>query len=252
MFAKNLVDVILPVFNSEKFIIKTVNSIINQSYNNWRLIIIDDASTDKTLILLNKFYKNLIDKKKIIIFKNLINKGQAYSRNVGLKYSKSEFVAFIDSDDLWMKQKLTKQIKFMKDFNYVFTFTDYIVFKNNKDKKIHVPMDYNYSQFVFNTSIATSTIIIRRYAISNLFSAKIRLCEDYLFKCKLLKKYRANKFPGVYTKYIVRKNSLQSSRIKVLLAVWSINKNFNKMTIIQNLLSVFFITINSLIKYGIR
>ena len=90
MFAKNLVDVILPVFNSEKFIIKTVNSIINQSYNNWRLIIIDDASTDKTLILLNKFYKNLIDKKKIIIFKNLINKGQAYSRNVGLKYSKSE------------------------------------------------------------------------------------------------------------------------------------------------------------------
>jgi teichuronic acid biosynthesis glycosyltransferase TuaG len=252
MFAKNFVDIILPVFNSEKFIIKTVNSIINQSYNNWRLIIIDDASTDKTVTLLNNLYKNLIDKKKIIIFKNLINKGQAYSRNVGLKYSKSEFVAFIDSDDLWMPEKLAKQIKFMKDFNYVFTYTDYIVFKNNKDKTIHVPIDYNYSQFVFNTSIATSTIITRRHAISNLFPDKIRLCEDYLFKCKLLKKYSANKFPGVYTKYIVRKNSLQSSRIKVLLAVWSINKNFNKMTIIQNLLSVFFITINSLTKYGIR
>ena len=64
MFAKNLVDVILPVYNSEKFIIKTVNSIIKQSYNNWRIIIVDDASKDQTLALLNNFYKDLITKKK--------------------------------------------------------------------------------------------------------------------------------------------------------------------------------------------
>lgn len=64
MFAKNVVDVILPVYNSEKFIIKTVNSIIKQSYNNWRIIIVDDASKDRTLALLNNFYKNLITKKK--------------------------------------------------------------------------------------------------------------------------------------------------------------------------------------------
>ena len=64
MFSKNFIDVILPVYNSEKFIIKTVNSIINQSYNNWRIIIVDDASTDKTLELLNVFYKKFIKKKK--------------------------------------------------------------------------------------------------------------------------------------------------------------------------------------------
>jgi glycosyltransferase involved in cell wall biosynthesis len=64
MLVKNYVDVILPVFNSEKLIIKTVNSIINQSYKNWKIIIIDDASSDRTLVLLNKFYKNLINKKK--------------------------------------------------------------------------------------------------------------------------------------------------------------------------------------------
>jgi glycosyltransferase involved in cell wall biosynthesis len=252
MLVKNYVDVILPVFNSEKLIIKTVNSIINQSYNNWKIIIIDDASSDRTLVLLNKFYKDLINKKKIVIFKNPINKGQAYSRNVGLKYSKSEFIAFIDSDDTWMRQKLAKQIKFMKNFNYSFTYTDYKVYKNNKTKIVYTPTNYNYSQFIHNTSIATSTMIIRRQAISSFFPIEIRLCEDYLFKCKLLKKYMANKCPGAYTKYILRKDSLQSSRIKVLLAVWNINKKFNKMNIIQNFFSLLFISINSLIKYGFR
>jgi glycosyltransferase involved in cell wall biosynthesis len=252
MPVKNLVDIILPVYNSEKFIIKTVNSIINQSFNDWRIIIIDDASSDKTLKILNNFYKYFISKRKIVILKNTINKGQAYSRNVGIKYAKSEFIAFIDSDDIWMAQKLSKQIKFMKNFNYCFTYTDYKVSKNNKTKIVYTPFNYNYSQFIFNTSIATSTMIIRRQAITSFFPIKIRLCEDYLFKCKLLKKYSANKCPGLFTKYIVRNDSLQSSRIKVLLAVWNINKNFNKMNIIKNLFSVLFISINSLIKYGFR
>lgn len=252
MYTKNLVDVILPVYNSEKFILKTINSIIKQTYNNWRIIIIDDASKDQTLALLNNFYKDLIAKKKIIIFKNPINRGQSYCRNVGLKYSKSEFVAFIDSDDLWMREKLKKQIKFMKSNSYVFTYTDYKVLKNNKNKIVYAPANYNYSKFIYNTSIATSTMIIQREVINNFFPSKIRLCEDYLFKCKILKECSANKCPGVYTRYTVRKDSLQSSRIKVLLAVWSINKNFNKMNIFKNLLSLLFISINSLIKYGFR
>ena len=252
MFAKNLVDVILPVYNSEKFIIKTVNSIIKQSYKDWRIIIVDDASKDQTLALLNKFYKDFITKKKIIIFKNQINRGQSYCRNVGLKYSKSEFVAFIDSDDLWMRQKLKKQIKFMKKKRYVFTYTDYKFFKNNKNKVVYTPLNYNYSKFIYNTSIATSTMVIRREIINNFFSSKVRLCEDYLFKCKILKEYSANKCPGIYTKYALRKDSLQSSRLKVLLAVWYINKNFNKMNVIKNFFSLLFISINSLIKYGIR
>jgi len=252
MFIKDFVDIILPVYNSEKFIHKTINSIINQSYKSWRIIIVDDASTDKTLLLLNKVYKSFIQKKKILIIKNFINNGQGYCRNIGLKYSKSEFIAFIDSDDLWMKTKLENQIKFMKNFNYFFTYTDYKIYKNNRIKTIYAPSNYNYSQFVLNTSIATSTMIIHKKIINNLFPSKLRLCEDYLFKCKLLKKYSAYKCSGAYTKYILRKNSLQSSRIKVLLAVWSINRHFNRMNIIKNFFSVFFISINSLIKYGIR
>jgi len=246
------VDIIIPVYNSETFIIKTINSIINQTYNNWRIIIVDDASTDQTLYILNKFYKNLLYKGKLLIINNLINRGQGYCRNIGLKYSRSKFIAFIDSDDLWTRKKLEKQIKFMEDYNHVFTYTDYKISNKNKNKIIYVPLNYNYSKFILNTSIATSTMIIRNKAINSSFPAKIRLCEDYIFKCKLLRRYNAYKFSGAYTKYVIRKDSLQSSRIKVLLALWNINKKFNKMSVIKNLFSVLSISINSLVKYGIR
>jgi glycosyltransferase involved in cell wall biosynthesis len=89
MVKKKLVDIILPVYNSEKFIIKTINSIINQTFDSWRIIIIDDSSTDKTLKVVCDYYKDFIYKKKILILKNSINRGQAFCRNLGLKYSKS-------------------------------------------------------------------------------------------------------------------------------------------------------------------
>ena len=136
--------------------------------------------------------------------------------------------------------------------DYVFTYTDYMILKKNKKKSIHIPSYFNFFKFIRNTSIATSTMIICKYAIRSLFSNKIRLCEDYLFKCKLLKKHNAYKCPGVFTKYRIRSNSLQSSRIRVLLAVWKINKNFNQMNIFENLLSIIFISINSILKYGFR
>jgi len=249
---KNYVDIILPVYNSKNFIISTLESIVSQSYRYWKLIIIDDKSSDGTSILLNNFYKNSKFKNRILILRNKKNKGQGHCRNIGLKHSKSEFVAFIDSDDLWMKRKLENQIQFMKDLNYSFTYTDYKISQDNKNKIIHVPASYNYNQFVLNTSICTSTMIIRNEAINIYFPFKIRLCEDYFFKCKLLKKNKAYKFPGVYTKYLVRNNSLQSSRIKVLLAVWNINRNLNKMSVVTSLISIFFISVNSLIKYGTR
>ena len=252
MYKKNQIDIILPTFNSEKFIIKTVNSIINQSFRNWRIIIIDDASTDKTLSILKIFYEKLIKKKKIIIIKNLVNKGQSYCRNIGIKYSKSKYIAFIDSDDLWLKKKLERQIKFMIKKKYFFTYTDYKVLKNNKSYNIYNPLNFNLLKFVRNTSIATSTMIICRKVITTLFPNKVRLCEDYFFKCALLKKYDANKCPGVLAKYLVRKDSLQSSRIRVLLAVWKINKNFNQMNFFENFLSITFISINSILKYGFR
>ena len=132
---KNSVDIILPVFNSYNFIDSTLNSIFQQTYNNWNLLIIDDASTDGTTKKIEDLIKRSKLKKKILFYKNYKNKGQAYCRNFLLKKAKSEFIAFIDSDDLWKKNKLNKQIKFMHKNFYHFTYTDYEILINEKKKK---------------------------------------------------------------------------------------------------------------------
>jgi teichuronic acid biosynthesis glycosyltransferase TuaG len=151
------------------------------------------------------------------------------------------------------KNKLYQQINFMKNNKYDFTFTDYRVL--NENKKITIvkgPKFFNFNHFVRNTFIATSTIILTRKAIGKLNFAEIRLCEDYVFKCSLLKKFPAFNLCKANTYYRLRKDSLQSQRLKALYAVWKINKKFNNMSLLQNLLSLFFISLNSLKKYGFR
>ena len=251
--SKPLVDIILPVYNSENFISKTINSILNQKYKNWRLMIIDDKSQDNTFKIIQKKYSKYIKRKKIFLYQNSKNQGQSYSRNFLLKKISSNYIAFIDSDDLWKKNKLYDQINFMEKKKYDFTFTDYKILKDNKKINIaKAPTFFNYDNFVRNTYIATSTIILSRKAIGKLNFPNTKLCEDYLFKCNLLKKFTAFKLPKMNTYYRIRKDSLQSQRLKVLYAVWRINKKFNNMSLLQNLLSLFFISLNSLKKYGFR
>ena len=248
----NKVDIIIPVYNSQKYINKTIKSVFRQTYKNWKLIIIDDASTDDTKKILETIYKKKKNRKKIIILKNNINRGQAFSRNRGLKYSKSKFVTFLDSDDFWQKNKLKKQIKFMLKYNYDFTYSDYKSIKNNKIKTIKTPNFFNYKNFTKNTSIATSTMIIKKKILKNLLFPDLKLCEDYYFKCLILKSKDAYKCPGVYSFYRLRNNSLQSDRLRVFLTLWTINKNLNKMNFIDNLVSIFFVIINSFKKYAFR
>jgi teichuronic acid biosynthesis glycosyltransferase TuaG len=248
----NKVDIIVPVYNSQKYISKTINSVFRQTYKNWKLIIIDDASTDDTKKILETIFKKKKVRKKITILKNNINRGQAFSRNRGLKYSKSKFVTFLDSDDFWQKNKLKKQIKFMLKYNYDFTYSDYKSIKNNKIKTIKTPNFFNYKNFTKNTSIATSTMIIKKKILKNLLFPDLKLCEDYYFKCLILKSKDAYKCPGVYSFYRLRNNSLQSDRLRVFLTLWMINKNLNKMNFIDNLISIFFVIINSFKKYAFR
>jgi glycosyltransferase involved in cell wall biosynthesis len=119
------VDIIVPTYNSKKFILSTIKSVFDQTYKNWRLIVIDDASTDGTTEVLENLYKKLKKKKNFLFYRNRINKGQAFSRNLGLKISKSKFIAFLDSDDFWSKNKLKKQIQFMTKNSYLRIYNTY-------------------------------------------------------------------------------------------------------------------------------
>lgn len=117
---KDLVSIIMPSFNTAPYIKETIQSVLNQTYTNWELIIVDDCSTDNTDEIVAS-----INDKRIKYFHNEKNSGAAVSRNSALREAKGRWIAFLDSDDLWMPNKLEKQIAFMEKNNYVFSYTNY-------------------------------------------------------------------------------------------------------------------------------
>ena len=116
-----IVSVIMPSFNTGRFIKEAINSVINQTYTNWELIIVDDCSNDDTNEIINSF-----EDSRIKYLKNDTNMGAAICRNRALKEAKGKWIAFLDSDDLWKKDKLEKQISFMEKGGYDFSYTNYI------------------------------------------------------------------------------------------------------------------------------
>ena len=116
-----LVSIIMPSYNTSDFISETIKSVLNQTYANWELLIVDDCSTDNTDEIVRPF---LLDK-RIRYLKNENNSGAAVSRNRALREAKGKWVAFLDSDDLWMPDKLSKQIRFMEKNSYHFSYTNY-------------------------------------------------------------------------------------------------------------------------------
>ena len=243
---KEKIDIILPNYNSSLFIAETINSVLNQSYKNWKLIIVDDFSDKETTDILKKFSSN----KKIKVFWQKKNRGAGFCRNYAIKKSNSPFIAFIDSDDIWKKNKLENQINFMKKNNFSFTYTNYETF-GKKMKKIYNPPKLNYLNFIKNTSIATSTMMIKREKIKSIKFTNSKICEDYYFKCKLLKKVKfAYCLKKNLTKYRIRDKSLQSNNIRNFYWIWKINKNYNNLNFFENFISLFFISLNSIKKYG--
>lgn len=117
----DLVSIIMPSFNTGKYIVETIESVLAQTYKNWELIIVDDCSSDETDEIVSHF---LVDK-RIHYLKNEKNSGAAFSRNKALREANGKWIAFLDSDDVWMSEKLEKQLLFMKRKGYFFSYTNY-------------------------------------------------------------------------------------------------------------------------------
>ena len=117
-----LVSIIMPTYRCGSFISKSINSVLAQTYQNWELIIVDDCSCDGTIEIVKDYQKQ---DNRIVLFQNDINSGAAVSRNLALKNAKGHWIAFLDSDDLWEPTKLEKQINFMENNNYAFTYHEY-------------------------------------------------------------------------------------------------------------------------------
>lgn len=117
-----MVSIITPAYNSEKFIAETILSVLAQSYQDWEMIIVDDGSTDRTSEIVSSFQEK---DSRIKYFYNATNKGSAFSRNIALQKAQGEWIAFLDSDDLWHPEKLEKQIEFMTKNDIHFSYTNY-------------------------------------------------------------------------------------------------------------------------------
>ena len=252
---KTEVDIILPNYNSSEFIEQTIDSVIGQTHKNWNLIIVDDCSDEKTKKILNKYSQN---KDIQIVFLDK-NKGAAFCRNNALELSKSEYVAFLDSDDVWFPDKLIKQINFMKKNNYDFTYTNYTPYKGEENidisnqNSIRPRENYNFDSFIKDTSIATSTMMIKGELARKYKFTDTKICEDYFYKCSILKAigyaYCLNESDTLYR---IRKDSLQSKKLRNLYWIWKINSKFNKLNFFNNLNSVISISLKSLKKYGFK
>lgn len=249
----NKIDIIIPNYNNGEFLDKSIRSVIKQSFRNWRIYIVDDNSNDNSRGILKKYKNN----KKIKLYYLKKNMGPSYCRNYAISKSKSELIAFLDSDDFWAKDKLKKQIDFMKRNKLTFTFTDYIPFFNQSDrylKATNIDKSLNYNQFIHNSSIGTSTMIIKRSIIKNIRFKNTNIMEDYIFKCEILRKKKiiSTKLDEPLVYYRLYKGSRNSNKFKNIFYLWKLNSKYNNLNYIQNFFSILMISINSLKKYGFK
>ncbi|MGL5558919.1 MAG: glycosyltransferase family 2 protein [Paraclostridium dentum] len=220
-----LVSVIIPMYNAEKYIEETILSVINQTYKNLEIIIVDDKSIDNSASIVKKF--ELIDK-RIKHIKLNENKGVANARNIGVKASNGRFIAFIDSDDVWRKNKIEKQLDFMLSKKYGFTFTAY-EYINEKGKPINniinVKECTDYKTLLKGNIIGCSTVMIDKNKIQEVFMPKIRH-EDYITWLNILKSgecaYGLDENLGYYRKL---NDSLSGNKIKAAKWTWDIYRS---------------------------
>ncbi|MBC9875433.1 glycosyltransferase family 2 protein [Macrococcoides bohemicum] len=181
------VSIIMPVYNNEKYVTESIESVKKQTYQDWELLIINDKSTDNSLSIVKEAAKK-DSRIRIIDLKE--NKGVANARNVGMSEATGKYIAFLDGDDLWAPEKLEKQIKFMKENNATFTNTFYgKINQNSEDLNITITSKLlsNYDD-ILKHSMGNSTVVFDRDRLGNFKVPNIRKRNDYALWLKVIKK----------------------------------------------------------------
>lgn len=237
---EDLVSVIMPSYNVERFISKSINSVLHQTYSNLELIIVDDCSTDGTLEIIHSF-----NDERIRLFINDTNQGAALTRNRALREAKGKYIAFLDADDIWDWVKLEKQIQFMKDNNYAFTYTDYIICHNDKWEKYKRtgPNKVDYRKLINYCYFSTITVIYDRYVVGLIQISDIKKNNDYAMWLHALKKADAYRYPYAYSYYIKHDGSVSGGK-KLLLIKYHYRLFRNELH--ASNIKLFLLTINNL------
>ncbi len=236
---KPLFTIIMATYNSIDSIRETIGSICQQSIPDWELLITDDCSSDNTYEYLSQISLD----PRIKVFQNTTNSGAAVSRNNSLDHVSGEFIAFIDSDDLWHPKKLEKQLTFMEENNIDFSFTAYELV-NEEGNKINQQVDANQTGFFTyddmlkkKATLGCSTVMLRRSAFDDISMPLLRTGQDYATWLKLLKTGKnAYIFNEVLTQYRILPNSISRNKIKKAKRQWQIYREIEKLPFFKSVM----------------
>ena len=242
-----LISIIIPYYKKRYYIRQTLQSILKQNYKNFEILLIYDDEDQTDLVLLKKLSKN---DKRIKLIVNKKNIGAGMSRNKAIKLSKGNYIAFIDADDIWHRNKLQQQISFMKKNQINLCHTSYyIVNRNNKKIGLREAKELKFKSLLKSCDIGLSTVKVKKKLLKNNFFPNLKTKEDYVLLLKLTKKKNTFYFiKKPLTSWRSLDNSLSSSIIQKLIDGYNVYRIYMKQSFVQSIKSLFILSINFLKK----
>jgi len=244
-----LISVIIPYYKKKDFIKSTLNSVINQSYKKLEIIIIYDDSDLADFYFLKFFCKK---DRRIKIYRNAKNLHVAESRNKGIKLAKGDYIAFIDSDDIWYKNKIKIQIKFMTINKALFSFNSYNII-NKKNKiigAIKAQKEINYKSLLKSCDIGLSTVMFHKSLKKYIIFPKLKTKEDYVVWLRLVKN-KVNLFgiKKILSAWRKVNNSLSSSVYQKMIDGYKVYRIYEKKSIISSIIFLFILSVSFIKKH---
>lgn len=229
-----LVSVIMPCYNMEKYLPFTIESVRQQRFTDWELLIVDDASNDGTAEVLQQASAQ---DQRIRWMVKPIHSGIVDSRNRCIQMAQGRYLAFLDADDLWYPEKLQRQLEFMKAHNASFCYTSYQLIDEEgtkMDKIIHTAGNLQYHDYLRNTIIGCSTVMIDNNAIEDVTVPDFRTSEDTATWLDILKKgITAYALDEPLTAYRIRRKSASSNKMKAAADLWRVYRKHEEMSFIK-------------------
>lgn len=226
-------SVIMPSYNASGFIAESINSVFLQTYLNWELLIVDDCSKDNSVRIAQKFVD--IDQ-RVRLFPLEKNVGAAAARNVAIEQAKGQYIAFLDSDDVWNEDKLEKQLIFMQQNSYAFTFSDYYVMEEDGKKIgniVRVPTSLTYHQYLRNTIIGCLTVIIDRKQIGDFRMPLIKSSHDMALWLLIMKRgFKAYGMKETLAGYRLVSTSNTAKKWKAAKDVWRVYREIENLSVL--------------------
>ena len=230
----NLVSIITPSFNSSRFVEECIDSVLSQTYDYWELLIVDDCSSDNSCDLIEKYNDS-----RIVLIELEKNVGASEARNIALRKAKGKYIAFLDSDDMWMPTKLENQIYFMQQKDIAFSFSSYQPMSEDGNKLFSVikaPNIITYSSYLKNTIIGCLTVVINRDKTGEFEMPNIQSSHDMALWLLILKRgFKAYGLDKNLAKYRVVSTSNTASKWKAAKDVWIVYRKLENLNLIYSI-----------------